>query len=292
MNFSVMTASFPIDELTFEEIKQLCDESFRVDKVHYDAILNLPVAKNYYEVKGFFVLLYNDDADALVAVASAIDLMGLNTYEWSLLVHPMYRNIGLGTALFEALQKELQIRGAVGQLALMMQQPNGYGTTFLTNRDFGYSFSEATLESKAEPTQWPSQILIRPYEINDTASLVEVFCEAFGDEQQEALDLVDYNSTHEELQMWVAEVAGEVVGTITTRKDGDAQWITALAVHPKVEGRGIGTALIYSVKQLAYNEGHVFVKLDVELDNERALGIYTKTGFLKAAQIDYFAKMK
>ena len=92
--------------------------------------------------------------------------------------------------------------------------------------------------------------------------------------------------------MWVAEVSGEVVGTITTRKDGNAQWITALAVHPKVEGRGIGTALIYSVKQLAYNEGHVFVKLDVELDNERALAIYTKTGFLKAAQIDYFAKMK
>jgi mycothiol synthase len=288
MNFSVMTTSFPIDDITYDEIKQLCDSSYEIDGVHYDAILNLPVATDY-NAKGFLVLVYNDSDDALVAVASAIDLMGFNTFEWTMLVQPMYRNIGLGTSLYHALQKEMVKREAAGQLALMMQDNKGYGSTFLQRKGFSYSFSEVTLEAKAEHRTWENHISIRSFMSTDTAKLIQVFCEAFGDEEAEALDLIEYNSTHEELLMWVAEVSGEVVGTVTTRKEGFSQWITALAVHPKAEGQGVGSALINSVKKLAQTQGELYVKLDVELENDRALAIYNKTGFIKVAQIDYFA---
>jgi mycothiol synthase len=202
----------------------------------------------------------------------------------------MYRQIGLGTTLYEALQKELVQRSAAGQLALMMQSQQSGGVQFLTARNFDYSFSEATLEAKAENSNWSDEVTIRPYEALDEMNLIEVFCKAFGDEEQEALDLIQYNTSHEELQVWVAELDGKVVGTVTTRQENSAQWITALAVHPDAEGRGVGRALIYAVKQLAFDQGDHFVKLDVELENERALTIYQKTGFLKVAQIDYFAK--
>ena len=288
MDFSVMTTSFPVDHITYEEIKQLCDDCFEIDGVHYDSVMNLPVAKDI-NAKGFFVLIYNDTEDKLVAVASAIDLMGLNTYEWSILVLPIYRNIGLGATLYNSLQKALEVRGAAGQLALMMENNKSYGMKFLKDRNYHYCFSEATLEAKTELSDLPEHIVIRPYNTLDTGKLVEVFCEAFGDEPDEALDLIDYNSTNEELLLWVAEIDGEVVGTVTTRKEGDSQWITALAVHPSVERQGIGSTLIHFVKQFAYNQGEHYVKLDVELKNERALTIYNKTGFIKMAQIDYYA---
>ena len=291
MNFSVMTTSYPVDDITYDEIKQLCDSSFAIDGVHYDGILNLPVAMNY-DVKGFFVLLYNDEADTLVGVASVIDLMGFNTFEWSMLVHPMYRNIGLGETIYNTVQKGLEVRGFNGQLALMMEDKNSYGKKFLQNHGFVYSFSEATLEAKAEMSSWSPEVTIRPYNQTDTAALVEVFCKAFGDENEEALELIEYNSNHNELKLWVAELQGEVVGSVTTHKKGDSQWITALAVHPKAEGQGVGTALINSVKQHAFVQDEHYVKLDVELTNDRALTIYNKTGFIKVAQIDYFALTK
>lgn len=289
MNFSIMTISFPMDELTRQELQQLCNESIETDRVQYDAILNISLATDY-EAKGFIVLAYDDEADRLIGAASAIDLMGLYTFEWSLLVHPMYRGIGLGTALYNRLQQELEVRNAAGQLALMMAQKGEVGQRFLQHRNFAYSFSEASLLAQAQQSQWPQSIEIREFQEGDTSSLIDVFKDAFGDDDQEALELIQYNASNEELRLWVALLDQEVIGTVTTRRTEDAEWITALAVHSRMTGQGIGTALIDKVKQLAFEEGLASVKLDVELENERALAIYEKTGFIISSQVDYFAK--
>ena len=259
MNFSFMTVSFPVDVETYNEMKALCEEAHKADGVHYESILNLPNSQNY-EASGFFILVYNDENDQLVGLASAIDLIGLNTYEWSILVSPMYRRIGLGDAIYNVLQEGLEVRGSDGELALMMEGV-ACGRAFLEKRGYVYSFSEATLEAHAEQVEKRQGLTIRPFASKDT----------------------------EELVLWVAVENDAVVGTVTTRKEGDAQWITALAVHPKYGGKGIGTALLNSVKQLAFNGGEKRVLLDVELENNRALVIYEKAGFCKCAQVDYFA---
>lgn len=290
MNFSIMTISFPMDTLTQQELQQLCNESYEADHSQYDSILNISLATDY-EAKGFIVLAYDDEADRLVGAASAIDLMGLYTFEWSLLVHPMYRRLGLGAALYSRLQQELELRSATGQLALMMAQKDGVGQHFLQQRNFAYSFSEASLAAKAQRSQWSDALEIREFQETDTSSLVDIFMDAFGDDAQEALELVQYNATNEELRLWVSLLNDKVVGTVTTRKTEDAEWITALAVHSSMKGKGIGTALIQKVKQLAFEEGLTSVKLDVELENERAFAIYEKTGFVITAQVDYFAKV-
>lgn len=287
MNFSMMTVSFPVDEETYNEIKTLCEESRTTDGVYYETVLNLPVARDY-TASGFFVLVYDDEAEQLVGVGSAIDVMGLNTYEWSMLVAPMYRRIGIGDALFNVLRDGLEARGANGELALAVQSDT-FGRAYLERRGYSYSFSEATLETKAEVTSIREDITIRPFQTMDTESLVDIFSEAFGDLRDESLDLIEFNSKTEGLQLWVAEMNSELVGTITSRKEGDRQWITALAVHPSREGQGIGTALLNWVKHIAFQGGEKMVMLEVEIENERALSLYKKAGFLKSMQIDYFA---
>ncbi|MCT1539503.1 GNAT family N-acetyltransferase [Lysinibacillus capsici] len=287
MNISVMTVSFPLDGETLKEVKLLCEEATVQDYRVYETIMNVPMASSF-ENKGFMVLAYEDDKDLLVGAASAIDLMGLHTYEWSLVVTPAYRQKGIGTALVEGIQVGLKERGAEGQLAVVIDG-SPYGHTFIENKGFTYSFSETTLETKAEPVTLRSDINIQAYN-GEQAELITIYCEAFGDLPEESEELIAFNTSTNGRELWVAYRDGAVVGTVTTAKENEIQWVTALAVHPNCEGQGIGTALLSFSKDYASKVGAAFVMLDVEVDNKKALSVYEKAGFMKAQQIDYYVK--
>lgn len=287
MNFSFMTVSFPVDEVTYSEMVTLCDESYNVDHVRYNKIVNISSAMKF-DVSGFFVLAYNDENDQLVGMASAIDLMGLNTFEWSLLVHPMYRKMGIADTLYEVVLEALAVRGSAGDLALVMEKENCFNREFVMQKGYSYSFSEATLEAHAAVSEVPADFMMRPFNEADTEQVMNTLMTAFGDTAEEALDLIGFNTTHEGLQMWTAIRAGEIVGTVTTRKEGEAQWVTAFAVHRDYERQGNGTAILNFVKNYTFSNGGKFVLLDVEIENEQALSVYEKAGFHKTDQIDYF----
>ncbi|TBV88138.1 GNAT family N-acetyltransferase [Lysinibacillus sp. OL1] len=287
MNISVMTVSFPLDGETLKEVKLLCEEATVQDYRVYETIMNVPMAGSF-ENKGFMVLAYEDDKDLLVGAASAIDLMGLHTYEWSLVVTPAYRQKGIGTALVDGIQVGLKERGAEGQLAVVIDG-SPYGHTFIENKGFTYSFSETTLETKAEPVTLRGDINIQAYN-GEQAELITIYCEAFGDLPEESEELIAFNTSTNGRELWVAYRDGAIVGTVTTAKENEIQWVTALAVHPNCEGQGIGTALLSFSKDYASKVGAAFVMLDVEVDNKKALSVYEKAGFMKAQQIDYYVK--
>lgn len=287
MNFSIITASFPIDVETYKEIQNLCDTAYKTDLYHYGSVLNLSISQNY-QVRGFFVLAYDDENGELVGVASAVDQMGLNTYEWSILEAPMYRNIGIDDALLKVLGDGLHQREAEGELALVINADKNRIQCF-EKYGYRYSFSEATFETKPDFMEQENTVSIRKYnEATDQEVLVEIFCEAFGDLREESLDLIDYNTSTEGRILWVAEVEGQVVGTVTTSKEGDVQWVTALAVHPNKQGFGIGSTLLNWVKDFTKRNGDKLVMLEVEIENERALSVYEKAGFSKSMQVDYY----
>ncbi|MDI7742335.1 GNAT family N-acetyltransferase [Lysinibacillus fusiformis] len=290
MNLSIITQSFPIDPETYHEIKKLCESALLLDKFNYSSVLNLQESLQF-NVKGFFVLAYDNEQDELVGAASATDQMGLNTYEWAILVSPMYRDIGLDEALLKVIGDGLHQRGAEGELALVIENDTPR-RKFVEKYGYSYSFSEATLE--AEPQTLASleslgSLQIREYlEVKDQEALIGIFSDAFGDLREESIQLIQYNSMTEGRILWVAEIDGEIVGTITSSKEGKAQAISALAVHPDKQGHGIGTALLNWVKDFAKRNGDEVVMLDVELENERALAVYEKAGFIKLMQVDYF----
>lgn len=287
MNISIITASFPVDVETIAEIKQLCNEAALTDNLHYETVLNF-AAFSSYEVKGFVVLAYDDDTNELVGVASATDILGLHTYEWSIVVAPMYRKVGIGSALVAVVRDGFTQRGFDGELALVVEG-SPYGRTFIERLGYHYSFSESTLEAKAEEVQLDERVAIRRY-VNEHAELVEIFGAAFGDLPEESAELIAYNTSTEGRILWVARIDEKVVGTVTSAKEGDVQWVTALAVHPDYERRGIGSTLLSWVKHYALHNGEKFVMLDVEIDNDKALRVYEKAGFLKVLQVDYFVR--
>lgn len=288
MNFSAITVSYPIDEETFNEISQLCENGERADNVTYRTVMNLGLAKTF-EAKGFFVLIYDDVQNVLAGAASAVDIIGLNTYEWSILVDPMYRKIGLGEALYNVLRDALEVRGSEGDLALAVEGAN-YAEPFLLSKDYRYSFSESTLEAKATVSKTPITINVRPYHSQDEEVLCEIFNGAFGDTKEESLDLISFNNTTEGLHLWIAELDNKVVATVSTRKEGNCHWITAFAVHPQHQNKGIGSQLLNWVKEYVLRSGEITVMLDVELENKKALSIYEKNGFLISSKINYYVR--
>lgn len=286
MNLSAITVSFPLDEETYEEILDLCKVATESDGLLYHNVMNLPVAKSY-ETKGFYVLVYDDEKNILVGAGTAVDLIGLNTYEWSMVVAPMYRKLGIGVAILNVLREGMTMRGSEGELALMIEGAH-YGKDFLQRNGYNYSFSEATLEAHAELLALNGEVTLRPFMQKDTEALVSIFSEAFGDMREESLELIEFNTVTEGLCLWTAELNGEVVGTVTTRKEGEVQWITAFAVAPTMQGRGVGTQILNWVKDYALRGGEKTILLDVEIDNMGALRVYEKAGFMKSTQLDYF----
>lgn len=286
MNFSIVTASIPLDEETYNEVKQLSDDAMLLEQCNYSMALQLNKAKDFSQ-SGFFVLAYDDEKDILVGVASAIDQMGVNTYEWSFLVAPMYRNIGIDDGLLKVLNDGLLQRGAEGELALIMEIDK-YGKNVMDKYKYTYSFSEATFESQSKMMDLEDKIKIRPFEQTDMEPLIEIFKEAFGDLREESIELITFNTTATGYILWVAELDREIVGTVTTSKKEDVQWVTALAVHPEKQGLGIGTSLLKWVQDYASRNGESTVMLDVEVENEYALAVYEKAGFMKSMQVDYY----
>lgn len=286
MKFSAITVSYPIDQETYEELNQLCKNAEQIDLKSYRSVLNLAMAKNPV-TRGFFVLVYDDDQNQLAGAASAVDLMGLNTYEWSIVVDPMYREIGIGLTIYNVLKEGLSMRGSDGDLALAVDGGH-FGEQFLQSHGYVYSFSEATLEAKAIVANEQFTFTMRPYQQKDTKALCETFSQGFGDTVEESLQLIEFNSTTEGICLWVAERDGEVVGTVTTRQEGDGHWVTALAVHQSFEGQGIGSEILRWVKDYVVRSGGRVVLLDVEIENARALAIYERNGFMISSQIHYY----
>lgn len=69
-------------------------------------------------------------------------------------------------------------------------------------------------------------------------------------------------------------VAGFVAGEIN--KQESCGWIITIAVHPSVQGRGIGTALLLAAEQALHASR---VKLTVRRSNLRAITLYERCGY-------------
>jgi len=84
----------------------------------------------------------------------------------------------------------------------------------------------------------------------------------------------------------VAELNGAVVGTTGLHPAGVQMrrrhvWMLGISVLPEVQGRGVGSALMAALCDYADNwVGALRLELSAFTDNERALALYRKFGFV------------
>ena len=89
------------------------------------------------------------------------------------------------------------------------------------------------------------------------------------------------------------QVVGFIQGVIIEHKKGDDEiydlshapskegWIGLLFVRPEYRGNGIGQKLLDKIKEYFKSENCTSIKLLVLSDNEHAISVYKKNGFLR-----------
>ena len=81
----------------------------------------------------------------------------------------------------------------------------------------------------------------------------------------------------------VAESDGRVVGYAGLFATADSADVQTLAVHPDVQGQGLGTTLLAALTDEAVRRGAATLLLEVRADNLVALRLYERHGFERLA---------
>ena len=81
----------------------------------------------------------------------------------------------------------------------------------------------------------------------------------------------------------VIEVDGQRVGRLRVIRSGDRVELAGIQLHPRVQRRGIGTAIVESLKAEAA-AACVPVELGVEYDNPDARRLYSRLGFVEVGR--------
>jgi GNAT superfamily N-acetyltransferase len=122
------------------------------------------------------------------------------------------------------------------------------------------------------------QIEIRPIELQDQPAVTVMMIEHWGSKEVVAHDTV---YLPHELPGFIAWEGDRVVGLLTYHIDGLACEI--VTINSLVFEKGIGTALIESVKKQALQAGCSRLWLITTNDNLNALKFYQKRGFVLVA---------
>lgn len=281
-----MKASFPIDELTIKEMMDIIQKT--KEQYHQDIspLTNCNDWGNYKNI-GFVILAYSEE-DQLLGFIVANDLFGLNTYEWTVVVHPEYRRMGIGRVLVDGLKNALNERGATGDMAVSFADEVGH--QFLHQQGYEYNSSEATLQAPSEKSEVSNLIHVRFFKEEDKNKLIQLMHDGFGDLPEETEELISLNTTTKGRSLYMVERNQEIVGTVSLVENETGIWITALTVDPIIRGQGIGSSILQWVKNYAYTSDQCKVLLEVEIDNNSAISVYKKAGFTPINQIDYFVR--
>jgi ribosomal protein S18 acetylase RimI-like enzyme len=211
---------------------------------------------------------------------------GSNSIELAGMVDPQTRRQGVATQLLAAAVPLCRERG-YDQALLVTPRTTCAGRLFAVDRGARLDHSEFALVMSGEPVDGPSdpRVVVRPAMREDVPALTRVLTSAFGWPPGDVLGRLNADSA----RTVVVELAGTVVGTARLTLDDDRGGVYGFAVDPAFQGRGIGRDVLRRVCRELRERGARDIGLEVAVDNEHALGLYTSLGFRPVSTEDYFA---
>lgn len=202
------------------------------------------------------------------------------------MVDPAARRRHIGTALLEAALPLCGERG-VSSVLLVVPGASTAGRRFAVRRGATWDHAEHAMVLAGEPILRPRdpRLRLRPVDAGDVETVVRLLAAAFGHDVADPAELVSPATGN----CLVAEHDGIPVATVRLERDGTTGGIYGFAVDPGWQGLGIGRDVLGRACELLREDGADKVTLEVAVDNDRALGLYTFVGFRTTTTEDYFA---
>ena len=211
---------------------------------------------------------------------------GFPTVELAGTVDPDHRRRGIGSALLgEALR--LCAERAAQRVLLVVPRGSTGGHALARARGGVLHHSEHALILEGEPADGPTDpsVTLRPATRADTSAVAAMLTEAFD---WTPPDVIEREPDIHNGPMVVIEKDGEIVGHIRITLDGAVGGVYGFVVEAARRGQGIGRDVLRRVCRQLRADGAERVALEVEVDNEHALGLYTSLGFRPVTTEDYY----
>jgi ribosomal protein S18 acetylase RimI-like enzyme len=225
------------------------------------------------------------DGEQLVGFAGLYG-PGATQIELAGMVDPAHRRHGIGARL---LTVALELCGAAGAGEPMMIVPRGStgGRALADRHGARLDHSEHALELHGEPTDGPSdpRLSMRIAERRDVPAIMSLMSAGFGFAPPDLAERL----VEEGVRSLVFEREGRVVGTLRATLAGELGAVHGFAVDPWLRGRGIGRDALRRTCRELRERGATAVSLEVEVENDRALHLYTSLGFEPVITEDYWA---
>jgi ribosomal-protein-alanine N-acetyltransferase len=153
--------------------------------------------------------------------------------------------------------------------------------SLLDKSDFEYTHNVLVLSwlntDLAAPVR-RSKAKIRPMEPDDLDTVQVVDEAAFGLVWQNSLSGLEL-AYRQAAVASVAEISGEIVGYQLSTATAMGGHLARLAVHPRMQGSGVGSDLLSDVLVQFKQRGAQSVTVNTQHDNLASLSLYKKAGF-------------
>jgi ribosomal protein S18 acetylase RimI-like enzyme len=217
-----------------------------------------------------------------------LGFLGIYTFgespELAGMVAPDARGRGIGSALLDVAVPLCRERGDRPPLLVVPRQ-SVEGQRLALRRGGTLDHSEHHLVLLDQPKAGPQEpeISLRPATGPDVPLVVSLLERGFGWSGPD--DLGDRLK-----RTALVELRGAVVGTLFLERDDDEEAsIFGFVIEPSLQGHGIGRAALSQACEQLRADGARRISLDVDVANDRALGLYTSIGFTPVTTEDYFA---
>jgi ribosomal protein S18 acetylase RimI-like enzyme len=181
-------------------------------------------------------------------------------------------------ALWPVVQDELISRGATKAAALPI---DAWLSRLLLNQDFIQTNKVVSLMWKAQqaPEGWDSPgCIVRPARPDDLPQIAAVDAAAFEDLWQQPLE--DLELAYDQCAVaTVAEAGHRIVGYQISTGSTMGGHLARLAVHPEVQQRGIGKALVADLLKRFQQRNARWLTVNTQNDNVASLALYQRAGF-------------
>jgi len=237
------------------------------------------------------LLLYYQDETLLgfayLQYGSELEVYGM--------VHPDYRRKGIGMALFQAAQVISRQIGAK-RLLLVCDSASTAGRAFAEAVGGTYHFSEHQMKLDTNnikrPPVWHPYLQFRRAESAEAPIIAHLIARSFGDPEEEVADWVAADILKANQRFFLASLQAQPIGTLRTVSSGQQVDIAAFGVLPDYRGQGYGRQMLLSIVDLLLQEDWQRIGLDVETENDNALGLYQACGFYVTRTYDYYQIME
>jgi ribosomal protein S18 acetylase RimI-like enzyme len=139
-----------------------------------------------------------------------------------------------------------------------------------------------------------AKLSIRTYEQGDEEQVIALWRDVFPDDppRHDPAESIRLKIAEQPELFFIAAKGGTIVGTIMAGYDGHRGWIYRVAVSPRHQRQGIGSALMRRAVDALVKRGAPKINLQVRGTNQGVVTFYRRLGFTVEDRISMGKRVK